>query len=99
VEVSLTVSGDQTTAQFVAATPAAREVLEQALPRLRDVLAEAGIQLADSGVSTSDQGAAGRHGNGRSPRSQEGGGSPTGDVTSVVSPWMRRGEGLVDTFA
>ncbi len=50
VEVSLTVSGDQATASFASANPVVREALEAALPRLREVLAEAGIQLGQAQV-------------------------------------------------
>lgn len=99
VEVTLSVSGDQTTAQFVAATPAAREALEQALPRLREVLAEAGIQLAQSGVSTSDQRGAGGETPRQGGRRHEGGGVPGGEINTAGQPWLRRGQGLVDTFA
>jgi len=50
VEVSLTVSGDQATASFASANPVVREALEAALPRLREALAEAGIQLGQAQV-------------------------------------------------
>lgn len=50
VEVSLTVSGDQATASFASANPVVREALESALPRLREALAEAGIQLGQAQV-------------------------------------------------
>jgi len=52
VEVSLTVSGDQATASFASANPVVREALESALPRLREALAEAGIQLGQAQVGT-----------------------------------------------
>jgi flagellar hook-length control protein FliK len=55
VEVSITVSGDQTSAQFVAATPAARELIEQSLPRLREILEQSGISLGQTDVGTSGQ--------------------------------------------
>lgn len=45
VEVSLTMTGDQANALFVSANPAVREALESALPRLRELLADAGIVL------------------------------------------------------
>jgi len=51
VEISLTVSGDQATASFASTNPAVREALEAALPRLREILAEAGIQLGQAQVS------------------------------------------------
>ena len=46
-------TGDQTTAHFLTATPAARDLLEQALPRLREVLQQAGLQLGQAEVNTS----------------------------------------------
>ena len=51
VDVTLTISGEQTHANFVAASPAAREALEQALPRLREILADAGITLGQASVN------------------------------------------------
>jgi hypothetical protein len=51
VEVSISVNGDQTSATFISANPAAREALEQALPRLREILAEAGITLGQASVN------------------------------------------------
>lgn len=99
VEVTLTMNGEHTTAQFVAATPAAREALEQAMPRLREVLADAGISLTGSGVSTSDQqgssGDAPRQGSGRPAVSM----APGNDAAPPARPWLQRGQGLVDTFA
>ncbi len=50
VEVSLALKGDQATASFAAANPVVREALEAALPRLREMLAEAGIQLGQAQV-------------------------------------------------
>ena len=98
VEVSITVSGDQTSAQFVAATPAARELIEQSLPRLREILEQSGISLGQTDVGTS-----GQPGNPeRSPRSnwRDSGNTDEGLAGSAVpTQWARRGEGLVDTFA
>ena len=99
IEVSITVSGDQTSAQFVAATPAARELIEQSLPRLREVLEQSGINLGQTDVGTSGQSQQSsddrRNRAWGSPRSTDEG------ATSRVSAtqWIRRGDGLVDTFA
>lgn len=102
VEVSITVSGDQTSAQFVAATPAARELIEQSLPRLREILEQSGINLGQTDVGTSGQSAQ----SGDTPTGRQRGGWQTsagGDEGLATSPapahWARRGEGLVDTFA
>lgn len=99
IEVSITVSGDQTSAQFVAATPAARELIEQSLPRLREVLEQSGINLGQTDVSTSSQsnnsGDEQRRNGWGAPRNNDDGTAPR----SISPQWSRRGDGLVDTFA
>lgn len=47
VEVMLSISQDQATAQFVSSHPAVRDAIQDALPRLREMLAESGIQLGN----------------------------------------------------
>lgn len=101
--VSIQVSGDQTTAQFVAATPAAREALEQAMPRLRELMQQAGINLGQTDVSTSpEQQARDNQGDGRDgPRR---GGSPLPGATEGIERASSQSLGsgllgLVDTFA
>ena len=49
--VRVQVQGDQTQVQFQAAQSQTREMLEQALPKLRDMLSEQGMELTDSQVS------------------------------------------------
>lgn len=51
IEISISVTGEQATANFASGNPAVREALEAALPRLREILAEAGIQLGQTQVS------------------------------------------------
>lgn len=97
VEVTLTVTGDQTTAQFVAASTAARDALEQALPRLREMLAQSGITLGDSSVNTQSRGE-GQEGRQTGYRGGFGGGpQEAGPATS--GRWVRASNGLIDTFA
>jgi flagellar hook-length control protein FliK len=99
VDVTLTVSGDQTSALFVSANPTVREALEQALPRLREMLADAGVQLGQAQVSAGSS-----QGNGdqqeRPPASGAGSGGrgPADSAATTVSHWVRRGDGLIDTF-
>jgi flagellar hook-length control protein FliK len=109
VEVSLQVQGDQTSIQFMAATPAAREALEQALPRLRELFQQAGIALSDAQVSTSDQQQAKEQGHGGRHASQ----TPSlfgtedgmaieersGSWVRIGDQWFRQSNGLVDIFA
>ncbi|RUO80883.1 hypothetical protein CWI84_04680 [Idiomarina tyrosinivorans] len=47
---------DQATVQFQVQNPQAREAIEQALPRLREMLEQQGLQLADSQVGEQLQG-------------------------------------------
>lgn len=99
LEVSITLNGDQTTAQFVASSQAARDALEQALPRLREILQQAGVSLGQTDVSTSGEQGAG------SESSKHGARSGRGAETSVDtsegasrSTWLRQHDGMVDTF-
>lgn len=101
--VSIQVSGDQTTAQFVAATPAAREALEQAMPRLREVLQQAGINLGQTDVSTSpEQQAREGQGDGRGGQ-RRGASDAVGAVDGLERPlsqgFSSGAIGLIDTFA
>lgn len=50
LEISLKLDGNQASASFVSAHPAVREALDQALPRLREMLAEAGVTLGQTHV-------------------------------------------------
>jgi flagellar hook-length control protein FliK len=99
VEVSLTVNGfGETSATFVAATAQAREAIEQALPRLREAMAEAGMTLGQASVSADS-----------APREQQGQharfGRGSAAAISEASPdaaqpgSARPSSGLVDTFA
>lgn len=99
VEVSITISGDQTTAQIVAATPAARDLIEQSLPRLREVLEQSGINLGQTDVGTSGQPGGSGEGRRGGQFNPSRGTNEIGVSTAAASPWLRRAEGLVDTFA
>ncbi|WP_434930142.1 flagellar hook-length control protein FliK [Shewanella sp. HL-SH5] len=57
--VKIQINGDQTQVQFHVTQSQTRELIEQAIPRLRDMLAQEGLQLTDSQVS---QGGGGRDG-------------------------------------
>lgn len=50
VEIRLTVTGGEAGAQFFSANPAVREAIEAALPKLRDLMAQAGINLGEANV-------------------------------------------------
>lgn len=104
IEVSLSVNGDQASAQFVAATPGAREALEQALPRLREVMEQAGVTLGQVNVSANGANSQGgrdnwtpRNGLARDQRETDAVGGVIG--TATPTGWGRSTIGLVDTFA
>ncbi|MCM8565435.1 flagellar hook-length control protein FliK [Thauera linaloolentis] len=98
LEVSISLSGDQTTAQFVASSQAARDALEQALPRLREILQQSGISLGQADVSTSEDRSAGSDGGGQGRHA--GGSGETFADTAGGKPavWQQQHDGLVDTF-
>ena len=97
VEVTVTVSNDQANALFVSANPAVRDALEQALPRLREVLADAGIALGQANVNA--ESSQGKRDGEASPRHPSLAGSDAPGVTARETVWVRRTVGLVDTFA
>ncbi len=108
IEVSLSINGDQATATFVSANPAVRDALENALPRLREILQDAGISLGQTqvGAESFQQSANNREngdnsfrGNGR--HGDSGTSATEGLLAGNTAPaqWLRRGSGLVDTFA
>ncbi|AHF05451.1 hypothetical protein MARPU_06970 [Marichromatium purpuratum 984] len=67
LEVRVAMEGDKANVQFFAANPVAREVLEAALPRLRDSLAQEGMSLGE--VTIADQ----------PPQQRDGGAQAGGD--------------------
>lgn len=56
LEVRIHVQGDQATVNFSSPHGVVRDALDAALPRLRDMLAESGLNLADANVSSQSQG-------------------------------------------
>ena len=105
IEISLTMNGDQANAIFISANPTVRDALENALPRLREILADAGVTLnqAQVGAESPNQSAGNRE-NGdnfrRGPASELAGeGSARGVAATVATQWVKAGRGLVDVFA
>lgn len=106
VEVSLSVNGDQASATFVSSNPAVREALEAAMPRLRETLADAGIQLGQAQV-----GAENAHQSAQDEKSRDNsklGRDASPDAKSLQSiaatlpassTGLKMGKGLVDVFA
>lgn len=106
LQVVLNVSNSQANATFIAAQPEVRQALEAALPKLRDMLGEAGIQLGQASVNsgepnqqgTFEQQAAQRFGqSGRRGDSVDVPGAAASVRSGHVQP-AASGVGLVDTF-
>ncbi|MFZ6744178.1 flagellar hook-length control protein FliK [Undibacterium sp. JH2W] len=106
LQVVLKVSNDQANASFTSAQPEVREALEAALPRLKQMLSDAGVQL--TGFSVNSQAA----GQGQNFAQQQArtiatprAGNNTADnstintVGNATPARIQTNNGLVDTFA
>lgn len=104
LDVVLKVSGDQATALFTSPHAAVRDAVEQALPRLRDMMADNGITLGNAMVSDQspkDQQAwqAGSQQRGGGSSRDIDAGVAIGTISSGDTALLgRRHNGMVDTF-
>ncbi|MCI5107529.1 MAG: flagellar hook-length control protein FliK, partial [Pseudomonadales bacterium] len=57
IEVRISTEDDQTRVSFITSNNAAREVIENSMPRLRELLGDSGLQLEQGDVSQREQGA------------------------------------------
>lgn len=104
LQVVLSVNKDQATAAFTSAAPEVRQALEAALPRLREMMGEAGITLGNATVSSGagQQAAGQRAGSSDGNRGGSGLGGAAGDDGAEVARTVttrRLPSGAVDTFA
>ncbi|WP_175463181.1 flagellar hook-length control protein FliK [Nitrosospira multiformis] len=104
LQVVLSVNSDQASAAFVSQNPEVRQALEAALPRLKEMMAESGINLGSATVS--DQGARQqgdfeRQNSARSHYRQEESRAVSAGTSFGMSRGTAdiRGHQLVDTFA
>ncbi len=101
LDVVIKVSGDQATALFTSPHAAVRDAIEQAMPRLRDMMADNGIMLGNATVSDQaprDQGQSSAPRASVSPVNNVRDVPLAGNSTAHVSP-ISRHNGIVDTFA
>ncbi len=107
MQVVLNVTNDQATVTFTAAQPEVRQALENAMPKLREMMSESGIALGNATVNAGmpDQRQA-QHGEqsrgqGSGARFGNGGNAPAVDGAPTPRPARMDGggAGLVDTFA
>ena len=107
LNVVLKISDNQATALFTSPHSAVREAVENAMPKLREILADNGIMLGNTTVSAQpsrDRSAEGFMNQGSGTVAQRGGFSDASKLTgsspttTQVVP-TRRHNGMVDTFA
>ncbi len=102
MQVVLSVTNNQATVDFMAAQPEVRQALEAALPRLREMMSESGVQLGQANVSAGGQQQFAGFGG-----QNKGSGARGGDGLTIddTAPQLRQGvvrmarDGAVDTFA
>lgn len=102
LQVVLTVTNDQADAAFMSAQPEVRQALEAALPRLRDMMAEAGIAFGNATVSDdAAQQQSGQRDASGGGRGGNQGGTVTGGEIAITQNGSRGRPtlGEVDTFA
>lgn len=101
LQVVLNVSNAQATANFIAAQPEVRQALEAAMPRLREMLEDAGIQLGQANVSAGNPQQQGTFDQRPQGSASSGHAEVAGDVSIHAKPGNAQvtRQGLVDTFA
>ena len=99
MSISVSTEGNETRVAFVVETSQARQAVEAALPRLRDMLENAGLSLSDSDVSEQrdPQADAGEKGPGGSRGEATSTDSGDDSVTTVLSLTVDP-DRLVDTY-
>jgi flagellar hook-length control protein FliK len=97
LEVHLSLSGNDAGAQFYSPHPMVRDAIEAALPKLRELMAQAGIALGDTQVR--DQAFAQRDSGGSPHMNDEAAsGAMTIPLAPVAAGASRAGLGLVDLY-
>jgi flagellar hook-length control protein FliK len=101
LQVILSVSNDQASVSFTSNQAEVRQALEAAMPKLRDMMSEAGLSLGHANVSAGNSN--GEHAGARQERSHQGSGAQIGNASaqSMNLPALRGTtlQGVVDTFA
>ena len=102
VQITINMEGDHARVAFVAETAVARDLLDQSMPRLREMLQQSGIQLAQGDVNdqAESQRREGRTGGDAEALAQNGPETASGSEEQRFDP--ARGEvsdsGRVDTY-
>lgn len=104
LQVVLNVHNGQADASFYAAQPEVRQALEAALPKLRDMMSDSGIQLGQTSVNAGTPDQFNQQANPSSAQAARNAGRGNGNDGADAAPQtvrtqtIRGGQGLVDTF-
>ena len=101
VDVRLTIANDEASVQLAAPTAVAREAIQEALPRLKEMMEQSGVRLNDSGVfaqlpQRDQSGLARERGEGWQPPH---GAQAAADEAALPAPIVMRHVGFVDAYA
>jgi flagellar hook-length control protein FliK len=103
VEIRLRLDGDRVELGFLAAQQDTRQALQDALPKLREMLAQQGLQLGHADVGQRQSGASGGSDGERRQASEDEGDGGTRGVASATLPAPRvvigSGRGMLDLYA
>ncbi|RLJ20094.1 flagellar hook-length control protein FliK [bacterium endosymbiont of Escarpia laminata] len=101
MEIRISVQNDQASVSFIAQQPLTREALEAAIPRLRDMLGEANLNLANVDVGQRESRESFADANGNSGRGGRGSMTGSTDLPEPGSSDVIRlmSDGLVDDYA
>src|SRR5690606_34213165 len=97
-QVRITTLHDQTQVQFLSQNAAVRDALDQALPRLREMLEAQGLQLAHADVSDRQHNEGRRH-SAAALLSEGGDAEENGPAPVQDSPGLTTPIGLIDAYA
>jgi flagellar hook-length control protein FliK len=97
LQVTVSTDGDQARVSFVADTQAARDAIEQSMPRLREMLEQNGMQLAQSDVGQRDL-QSGREGSDAESFQQAGDEVATGESEPVGMLAAQTVTSRIDTY-
>ena len=104
MQVVLSVNNDQANATFISAHPDVRDALESAMPKLRQMMSDAGVQLSGFSVKSESSNAGAQFAGDRSSSRAKNNTSDTvigsGAIAATTSTIRQStGNGIVDTFA
>jgi len=101
LQIVLNISHAQADATFTSAQPEVRQALEAAMPKLRDMLGEAGIQLGQASVNAGTPQQQGEFGRQAPSSSRTASSADEAPASAPVASTRRvsSGIGMVDTFA